>query len=84
MPGSIPNGEKAQLIRRKTACVDTELQIRYGSSLLVRNLSWLITDQSVTKPLPGRPIEEALEMNTRELLAAVADKFAGCVDAEKV
>lgn len=68
----------------KTTCADTELQIRNGSSLLVRELSWFIIYQKVTQPLLDWPIQEPLGLNSRELLAAAVAKCIGCVDAQKV
>lgn len=84
MAGDNKHGGKAQLVCTKSACIDTELQTRHRSSSLIRNLSWLVTGQKVVQPLVGRPVQVALGLNTRKLLAAAADRFAGSVDAERV
>lgn len=44
----------------------------------------LVTDQHVTDSLLGRPLQEALGLNTRDLLVAAADRFVCCVETEKV
>lgn len=64
--------------------MDTELHVPRGSSLLLRNVVWLITDQQVETPLLGRPIQEALGLNMHRFLAAAADRFSGGFDAEKM
>lgn len=38
----------------------------------------------MSEPLIGRPVKEALGLNTRELLAAATNRFCGDVDAEKL
>lgn len=63
--------------------MDTELHIRHGPSMILRNVAWLITNKQVETPLLCRPIKEAVGLNTRRLLAAAADRFAGGFDAEK-
>lgn len=40
----------------------------------------LVTDQAVGEPLLGRPVLEFLELNTRDILAAAAEKHSGVVD----
>lgn len=42
---------------------------------MIRNLKWLVTEQRVADPLLGRPVLEDLGLNTRDLLAAAADRF---------
>lgn len=69
---------------KKEAVIDADLKIRHGSSLLLRNVSWLVTDQQVETPLLGRPIQEALGLNTRQLLESAADSFAGSFDAKQM
>lgn len=54
----VPDRKRVELVCKIEAVIDTELHIRHGSSLLLRNVSWLITDQHVETPLLGRPIEE--------------------------
>lgn len=84
MAAALPNGERACLTCDNAVSIDTELKIRHGAALVLRNLNWLVTEQPVAEPLIGRPLLEALGLNTRELLAAAADRFAGSIDAERL
>lgn len=68
----------------KTVCINTELKIRYRFTLVLRILRWLITKQSLSDPLLGCLLLEALGLNTRQLLAAAADIFASSMDAERL
>lgn len=61
-----------------------ELHTRHGLSHMIRNLKWLVTEQRMSDLLLGLPILEALCLNTRELLVAVADRFCGNKHAEKL
>lgn len=47
LAASLPNGKKAEISCKKIATIDTELNIRHGTALILRNLRWVITDQSV-------------------------------------
>lgn len=80
MAASLPNGEPASLMCDKAVVVDTELHIRHGSALVLRGVRWLVTNQSVGEPLLGRPLLEALGLNTQEILSAAAEKYSGAVD----
>jgi len=80
MAASLPNGKPASLICDKAVVIDTELHIRHGSALILRGVRWLVTNQSVGEPLLGRPLLEALGLNTREILSAAAEKHSGVVD----
>ena len=80
MAAHLPNGKPAPLTCRQVVTADTELHIRHGSALILRGVRWLVTDQAVGDPLLGRPLLEALGPNTRDILAAAAEKHAGVVD----
>lgn len=64
--------------------VTTELHIRYGKSLKLRKLKWYVATHDVDEPLLGRPILEALGLNTKELLEAAYDKYGSSVDADAI
>lgn len=49
-------------------------------SLMIRNVSWYVTVQSVIEPLFGRPVLEVLRWNTSDILAAAADRYKGLLD----
>lgn len=57
--------------------VDTELHILRGSALTLRVIRWLVPDQTVSEPSLGRPVLEFLGLNTRDILAAAAEKHSG-------
>lgn len=82
MAASTTSGEPSNLLCTQAVTVDTELHIRHGTTLKLRRLRWLVTDQKVPEPLLGRPILEALGLDTKRILSAAADKYAGCVDAD--
>lgn len=81
MAAMTKDGQDAQIVCDRAVSVNTELHIRHGSSLMLRNLRWLLTPQKLAEPLLGRPLLEALGLNTRDLLAAAATRLAGTVDA---
>lgn len=84
MSGTIENGESAGMTCDSSVSIETELNIRHGGALVLRNLIWLFTDHLMAEPLIGSPLLEALGLNTREILAAEADRFAGSIDAERL
>ena len=80
MAGKLPDGKAATLTFKKAVVVDVELHIRHGTALTLWGVRWLVTDQIVGDPLLGRPLLEALGLNTREILAAAAEKHSGFVN----
>lgn len=74
---NLPDGNPASLTCSKIVTVDTKLHIRHGTALTLRGVRWLVTDQAVGDPLLGRPVLEALGLNTRNILAAAAEKHSG-------
>lgn len=74
-------GESARLIFRSAVTLHPEVHIRHGTAIVIRNVHWLITDQKIAENVLGRPILEALGLNTRNLLAATAEKLSGGVGA---
>lgn len=78
------DGAVVKLSYTKSASMDTELHIPHQSTLRLRNLKWVVTDQRVTYTLSSQPILEVLGLNTRRLPAAAADQFCGCVDANRL
>lgn len=79
-----PNGAKATMVCKEEVSIDIELHIRHGTALNMRNLKWLITAQHLSEPLLGRPILEALELNTRDLLTSAFDRLAGNANTESL
>lgn len=82
MAVATPESTRAKLVCTEGAVFDIELRIRHGTALKLRNVKWHVTRQHMSKPLHGRPILEALELNTPDLPAAAADRFTGIVDVD--
>lgn len=76
MAANLPDGKPASLVCSKVIIVDTEFQIRHGTALPLRDVRWLVTAQAVGDPLLGRPILEALVLDTRN----IPEKYSGSVD----
>lgn len=68
MSAKLPNGDAAQLVCNHTVSLNVELQIRHGTSLILRRGNWLVTDQEVGEPLKGRPLLRALGLDTQNIL----------------
>lgn len=77
-------GKQAKLICSKEVFINVELQIPHGSALKLTNLKWLVAYQQAREPLLGRPVVDALGLNTRGLLAMAADRFDGSIDAKRL
>lgn len=75
MAAANADGERERLICKGMVSMDTELHIRHGSSLRLRNLKWLVTEQRVFDPFMGLPVLEALGFNNPDLILATADQF---------
>lgn len=84
MAASSPNGKPCIITCKKVATVDVELHIRHGSALILRGVRWLVTDRTLGEPLLGRPVLEFLGLNTREILAAAAEKYSGLSKSQKI
>lgn len=54
------DGSLIKIICTHAVAIDTELHIRNGSALILRNLRWLVTQQVVDELLLRRPLLEAL------------------------
>lgn len=54
----------------------------HGSKLTIQDLKWFVTEQRLAKKLLGSPVLESLSLKTRDVLPAVADRFAGSTDAD--
>ena len=78
--GTTPKGENAEIVCERTVVADLKLHVRHGSTLVLRNLRWLVTKQDVGEPLLGRPTLEALGLNCADILASAADRLNGETD----
>ena len=84
MAATTPDGAEAHITCNQILTVDLELHVRHGNSLVLRNTVWYVTEQHITEPLLGRPVLEALGLDTRKILSAAADKFSGEVDVSSL
>ncbi len=75
-----PDGKRSKSVCTRALVLDAELHIRHGTALTLRGVRWLVTYQTIGEPLLGQPLLEALGLNTRNILAAAAEKHSGAVD----
>lgn len=80
----LPNGESAEIVCKKLTSMHVELHVRHGATLVLRNLTWVVTAQHVCESLLGRPVLEALGLNTSDILGSAADRFEGNVHISAV
>ena len=64
--------------------LDVELKNRHGSNLPLRNVVWKISDQDTEFVILGRPVMDALGINTRDIFGEVCDKFSGVVNVDSL
>lgn len=67
---------------RKIKCdskitINFKLNICHGTALMLRNVQWILANQSISKQLLGRPPLEKPSQLTKNILGAVADCFHG-------
>eukprot|EP00171_Calliarthron_tuberculosum_P022868 IDg22868t1 len=63
---------------------DVNLRIRHGTELVMRGMVWVVSDNDADCALIGRPVLEALGINTRQLLEAASDQNNGIIDVKKI
>lgn len=68
----------------KPVSFNTELHIRNGKALLIRNLKWLIAVDPVDEYVLGRRVMEALGLDSKKVLEALSDRYQGTVDEGEV
>ena len=73
-------GEEVFVTCNKQVVMNIELFIRHGCFLELRNIKWYVAMSEMAEPILGRPILEALGINTRDLLAAAVDKVGSSLD----
>ena len=59
----VENRTSTQMNTTKTLQICMELHTCHQSSFLIRNINWFVKPQSVSQPIFGRPILEALEQD---------------------
>ena len=73
-------GEEIFVTCNKQVVMNIELFIRHGCFLELRNIKWYVAMSEMAEPILGRPILEALGINTRFLIAAAVDKVGSSLD----
>lgn len=64
---------------------DINLRIRHGSSLLSRNVIWLVSEEKASKAaIIGRPLLKIIACNIKKLLQAVVDANNGLIDTSAI
>lgn len=64
------------------ATLNIEMHVRHCSRLMLWNIVWMISKQSMAEPFLGRFSLEVLALNTNELLAAASDRLNGNIDVD--
>ena len=76
------DGSEVNVSCTEMAVMSVELKIRHAKSLTIRNVPWHITEQEMSEPLLGRPVLEALGLDTKGAVAAACDRLEGVFDAK--
>lgn len=59
--------------------MDVFLQIRHGSSLILRNVNWTITKEELPSPILGRTVLKSLGCDNLDMLTAARDRYGGYI-----
>lgn len=59
---------------------DVFLQIRHGTSLVLRNITWRVTKEQIKTPIIGRRVLESLGCDNRAMLLAARDRLGDNID----
>lgn len=84
MAATSPDGDYLHIECHQLITLNVDLHVRHGTALKLRNVRWHVTHQTVSEPLLGRPVLEALGLNTTKLLCAAAERFNGPIDLSSV
>ena len=76
--------EAASFTCTRQVCLDVELRIRHGERLMLRRVTWLISDVPLSHAYLGRPILSALGLDSRVLLAAARERLGAVVDVSNL
>lgn len=68
------------LICKMSVDMNVFLQIRHASSLILRNVSWKITEEEIPSPIIGRRVLESLGCDNREMLLAARERYGDNID----
>lgn len=76
--------EFAKVVCDRTVTADVELRIRHRTTLFFRNVEWAISKQPAQHVLIGRPLLEALGLDTKTILEAASDRHNGIVNVPDI
>lgn len=63
------DGTPANPICKHASSIDTDIPIRHGTALTIRGALWLVTEQTMTEPMLGRPVLAHLGPNVSSIQA---------------
>lgn len=69
---------------RRKITADLNLRIRHGTSLLIRNITWRVSDEESDNVIIGRPLLEAIGFDNQQILEAACDNHDGIIDAAEL
>jgi len=81
---AVSNGAPATLSCDREVVLDIQLFMRHSSFIELRNVKWYVPTTETPEPLLGRPVLEALGINTKELLMAARSRMGESVDLSGV
>lgn len=65
----------------RVVTLETALRIHRGKAVLICNMCWIVPIGAVEEPLLGRPIQNALGLDTKKFLSAACDRYDSKIDA---
>lgn len=68
---------------KNNAVMDVQLQVRHGSALPMKLITWLVTDQEVGDPVRRRPLFQVLGLEMKDFLLAATERFRSVVTEGK-
>ncbi len=80
---SKPGQEEYTVVCHQSVRASVRLNIRHGTTLFLRNVTWVVPSNPCDTVLLGRPLLEALGLNVREILSVASDKHEGVVEVPR-
>jgi len=77
---AVSDGAPAQFACDREVVLDVQLFMRHSCYIELRNVKWYVPTTATPDPLLGRPVLEALGINTKELLIAARSRMGESVD----
>lgn len=77
-------GKGATINCNKKVTLDVQLRVRHGTRLILRNVDWFVSEQSITNCLLGRPLLDAIGCSNRTMIQAACDKHDGEINVADI